>query len=82
LALWFIQMLSMKGDLVVDPFGGSFVVGAAAQLTGRRFVGGDINPEHVAAGRFRIAQIGIEEMAYGRERPLSPELLNLLDRPA
>jgi DNA modification methylase len=70
----FITTLTRPGDRIVDPFGGSFVGAAAAKLTGRCFTGHDVVEEYVHAGRFRLAQIGLEEIAHGKEKPLCPEL--------
>jgi DNA modification methylase len=41
----FIEYSSNPGDLVLDPFGGSFSTGRAALKLGRRFQGFEINPE-------------------------------------
>lgn len=40
----FIQYSSNPGDLVIDPFGGSFSTGRAARSLGRRFIGFELNP--------------------------------------
>lgn len=40
----FIEYSSNPGDLVLDPFGGSFSTGRAALALGRRFVGFEQNP--------------------------------------
>ena len=40
----FIEYSSNPGDLVLDPFGGSFSTGRAAIALGRRFVGFELNP--------------------------------------
>jgi DNA modification methylase len=39
----FIAYSSNPGDLVLDPFGGSFSTGRAAVTLGRRFVGFELN---------------------------------------
>jgi DNA modification methylase len=39
----FIEYSSNPGDLVLDPFGGSFSTGRAAVALGRRFVGFELN---------------------------------------
>ena len=40
----FIEYSSNPGDLVLDPFGGSFSTGRAAVALGRRFAGFELNP--------------------------------------
>ena len=51
-----IRMSSRPGDLVVDPFGGSFSTGVAALLSGRRFAGCDVKQSAVDAGRRRLSE--------------------------
>lgn len=54
---YFIRMLTDKGDLVVDPFGGSCVTGEVAERLGRRWVCVDLVEEYLrgAVSRFRPA---------------------------
>lgn len=51
-----IRMSSRPGDLVVDPFGGSFSTGVAASLLGRRFGGCDVKQSAVDAGKRRLSE--------------------------
>lgn len=51
-----IRQSSERGELVADPFGGSFSTGQAALLAGRRFAGCDISDGAVGAGRRRLEQ--------------------------
>jgi DNA modification methylase len=44
-----IEYSTKPGDLVVDPFAGSFSTGRAADLLGRNCVGFDLNPAAVQA---------------------------------
>lgn len=55
LAGFLIEFLSMPGDLIVDPFGGSFTTAKAADLLGRRWLSTECILEYVigAASRFR-----------------------------
>lgn len=46
-----------EGGIVLDPFMGSGSVGVACRLTGRRFVGIEINPEWAANAEARIKRI-------------------------
>ena len=51
---FFLRMLSDKGDLVLDPFGGSCVTGEAAERLHRRWICCDLVDDYVtgAKGRF------------------------------
>lgn len=51
-----ITQSSSPGELVGDPFGGSFSTGQAALLSGRGFAGCDISPKATEAGRRRLAE--------------------------
>ena len=46
---------TIPGDLVIDPFVGGGTTAAAAKATGRRFVGCDIDAEHVKTATERLA---------------------------
>jgi site-specific DNA-methyltransferase (adenine-specific) len=52
-----IAASSAEGDLVLDPFMGSGTTGVAAAMSGRRFLGVEMNPEYLdlAAKRIRAA---------------------------
>ena len=45
------------GDLVVDPFAGSFTTGVAAIKLGRRFIGSDWLEEYVELGAQRLVEV-------------------------
>jgi tRNA G10 N-methylase Trm11 len=49
-----VEMLTVRGELVVDPFLGSGTTGAACVQTGRRFIGGDIDAAAVRVARARL----------------------------
>lgn len=51
----YLRSLSEAGDLVCDPFGGSFTTAVAAAKNGRRFIGCDIDAECVKVGQYRVA---------------------------
>lgn len=55
---FFIRMLTDEGDLVVDPFGGSMVTGAACENLKRLWIGIDIVESYVEASKFRFG-IGV-----------------------
>lgn len=54
LALMCINLLSYKGDLVLDPFVGSGTTCVAAALTGRRYIGVDLSEKYVRAATRRV----------------------------
>ena len=56
LMLTLIKVVSPVGGLIVDPFCGSGSTLVAAQASGRLFIGGDIDPEHVETANKRIAE--------------------------
>jgi len=49
-----IQLYTFKGDVVLDPFIGSGTTAIASVMTGRHFLGIDINPEYVELANKRI----------------------------
>ncbi len=51
---YFIRMLTDRGDLVVDPFGGSCVTGEVAERLGRRWVCAELIEEYLAGARSRF----------------------------
>ena len=63
LARFFIEFLTDPGDLVVDPFSGSNITGAAAEDSGRRWISIEPRVEYAAASKARFADLAAE----GRE---------------
>jgi site-specific DNA-methyltransferase (cytosine-N4-specific) len=55
LADFFIQFLTRKGDLILDPFGGSNTTGSAAEKSGRKWVSIEKNHSYLrgSIGRFQ-----------------------------
>jgi site-specific DNA-methyltransferase (adenine-specific) len=51
-----ILMASDEGDLVYDPFSGSFTTGVAAIKTRRSFVGTELSPDYCKFGTKRLEQ--------------------------
>jgi site-specific DNA-methyltransferase (adenine-specific) len=51
-----IQLYTFRGDVVLDPFIGSGTTAVAAVLTGRHFIGIDVNPEYVEISRRRVEE--------------------------
>jgi SAM-dependent methyltransferase len=55
-AEYLIEKLAKPGGLVVDPFCGSGTIPAAAKKMGRRWLRVEIDPDHVAIARKRLAE--------------------------
>lgn len=53
----FIKASSNEGDVVLDPFGGSFSTAAAAKELNRNSISIEINPKYVEIGKKRLANI-------------------------
>ncbi len=51
-----IKRLTRPEDIICDPFCGAGTTGVAAILTGRKFIGCDINDEHLETTKGRIMQ--------------------------
>jgi len=51
---FFINFLTQPGDLILDPFGGSNVTGAAAESLGRQWISMELDPVYARASRFRF----------------------------
>ncbi len=64
---------SNPGDIVLDPFAGSFTTGAVAVSSGRKFIGIEINSEYIKMGLRRLdvaSHYSAEELAkVKKERP-------------
>jgi site-specific DNA-methyltransferase (cytosine-N4-specific) len=67
LVRFFLHFLTEPGDLVVDPFAGSNVTGAACEYTSRRWISAEINQEylHGSIARFDIGPLFEEAGAAG-----------------
>lgn len=65
--------LFQPGDIVLDPFAGSFTTGAVAVSSGRKFIGIEINSEYIKMGLRRLdvaSHYSAEELAkVKKERP-------------
>ncbi len=56
-ALWpLIQAFTQEGELVLDPFCGSGSTGVAALLTGRNFLGVELDPKYHCVAQNRLAR--------------------------
>ncbi|MGH9877272.1 MAG: DNA-methyltransferase [Nitrososphaerales archaeon] len=55
---FFIKFLTRRGDVVLDPFSGSNVVGEVAERLGRRWLSIEINEKYVIGSAFRFDGLG------------------------
>lgn len=55
LAKFLIEFLTKPGELVVDPFGGSFTTPLAAEMLNRAWIATELMAEYVMGGAFRFA---------------------------
>jgi len=53
----FIKASSNEGDLILDPFAGSFSTNAAAKKLGRNSIGIDIDKSYIKIGKKRLVKI-------------------------
>jgi DNA modification methylase len=54
---FFIDFLTNPGDLVIDPFAGSNVVGRASEMSGRRWIAVDVDPDYVRGSESRFEDL-------------------------
>lgn len=52
---WCINNYTREGDLILDPFMGSFTTAVACHKLGRHYIGFEINPEYYKKGMARLA---------------------------
>jgi len=67
---FFIKLLTDPGDIVLDPFGGSMVTGAACESLKRRWYGIEIVESYLEGSRFRFTE------ALEQSRPASTKKRN------
>lgn len=62
LAEFFIKFLTSKGDIVLDPFGGTNTTGYAAEILGRKWISIEPNSDYICGslGRFDIDELYIK----------------------
>jgi len=53
----FVKMLTVEGDLVLDPFMGSGSTAVACKQLGRHYIGFDINPEYCEYAQKRVTSL-------------------------
>jgi site-specific DNA-methyltransferase (adenine-specific) len=74
----FIELHSLPGQLVVDPFMGSGSTGVAAVALGRRFIGIELDPTHFDTACRRVAA-QLREPSMLDARAIPAEQLSLID---
>ncbi len=75
---FFIRFLTQPGDLVLDIFAGSNVTGRAAESLGRQWISIELDPEYVAASRFRFEREAVRrEAATPPRKEANAESLSL-----
>jgi DNA modification methylase len=67
---FFVKFLTRPGDIVVDPFAGSNMVGSVAERLGRRWISSEIQSHYVLSSAFRFPNIG--EKLWARRQNPSP----------
>jgi site-specific DNA-methyltransferase (cytosine-N4-specific) len=65
---FFIKFLTRSGNLVVDPFAGSNIVGYVAERLGRRWISIEIQEKYVVGSAFRFNGIGESILAAWHHR--------------
>jgi site-specific DNA-methyltransferase (adenine-specific) len=63
---WLIDLVTQRGDVVLDPFGGSGTTGAAALASGRRAILVERDPRFAEIARQRCAHWGAEWSALAK----------------
>ena len=56
LAKFLVELLTVPGEIVADPFGGSFTTAKAAELLGRRWLSTECMAEYVIGSAFRFRE--------------------------
>jgi len=65
---FFMKFLSRAGDLVLDPFAGSNVVGAVAERLGRKWISVEVDRDYVLGSAFRFDGLGEATLAKASEK--------------
>ena len=64
---YFIKTYSNPGDLILDPFMGSWTTAVAAKKLGRHFIGSELSPEYCKIGEERLRQEVLDLFTGNRE---------------
>lgn len=64
---FFIELCTVRGDTVLDPFAGSNITGEAAERLGRHWVAIELVKEYLEGSRFRFDE-GSPSKSHGRRK--------------
>jgi site-specific DNA-methyltransferase (cytosine-N4-specific) len=67
---FFIKFLTDRGDRVLDPFGGSYVTGEAAEKLGRKWMCFEIRPDYLRGSMLRFFDETTLETKYGFKKQI------------
>ncbi len=65
---FFIEFLTDKGDLVLDPFAGSNTTGAVAEHLGRQWIAVEMNPEYATDSELRFLEEETADSVNGQKQ--------------
>lgn len=68
---YFVRMLTDKGDLVLDPFGGSCVTGEACERLERKWICAELEPSYIEGAklRFPVPPATPSQTSYALQHP-------------
>jgi site-specific DNA-methyltransferase (adenine-specific)/modification methylase len=79
---WCVELASRPGELVLDPYMGSGTTGVACALTGRRFLGVEIDPVYFEVACERILKAhdpaAFQAAAWTRNRMKAPQVKRII----
>ena len=57
LLIWILNTYTKDGDLILDPFIGSFTTAVACHKTHRRYIGAELDKEYYNKGQERLNKV-------------------------
>lgn len=74
--LWLVEIASLRGETILDPFMGSGTTGVAAVKLGRKFIGIEIEPKYfdIACRRIQVA-LDAPDLFIDKPKPAKQEAL-------
>ena len=87
LMAWLVQLISKKGDIVLDPFMGSGTTGVACMQLDRNFIGIEMEEEYIKIAESRIENEGskpiqinlFDEIIEPEKKKIKTEKIGLFD---